>query len=319
MGKQRDAQGGHGQPISFKDQVVVVTGGARGLGRNYAIELARLGASVVVNGISRDVDGRSFAEKTVDVIRAAGGVAIADHHPVDDAEAAPLIIETAIEEFGQIDALINNAGLTHFSSFEQTDLDLFLRMIRLHLVASFLISQTAFGYMAKQGYGRILLTGSATGMFGRKQGVAYASAKAGLIGLLNVISIEGAEKGILANLINPVAKTDIADRAIVRGEATVRTTHAAEEPPRGTTEFVTPLAIYLVSNQCNSTHNIFSAAYGKYARQAIGQGSGWTSPDDAIPPRVEDIAEHWNDVLSRDEVVYPLSTWEQVETSKPTD
>lgn len=146
----QQAPEGRTEQISFADQVVVVTGGARGLGKDYALEAARRGASVVVNGISRNGNGPTFAEEVVAEILAGGGSAVADHHSVENLDEAPKIIDAAIGEFGQIDAVISNAGLTHFSSVPDTNLDLFMSMIRLHLIGAFLVAQQAYPHMASR-------------------------------------------------------------------------------------------------------------------------------------------------------------------------
>ncbi|MCU1363236.1 MAG: short-chain dehydrogenase [Acidimicrobiaceae bacterium] len=304
------------EPITFKDQVVVVTGGARGLGRDYSLELGRRGAAVIVNGISTDADGRTFAEKVVEEIRAAGGTATADHHSISDSNAAALVIDAAIKEFGQVDAVINNAGFNHYSLIEDTDLDLYRSLIEMHLIGSFLVSKRAYEHMVQRGYGRIVLTASMSGMYGRRFGVGYTSAKTGLIGLMNSFSIEGAERGVFTNVVNPSAKTTILDRSITRGDVKPAELFPEEEAPRGMPPFVTPLVLYLASNQCKTSKCIFNAAYGRYAREAIAQAPGWRSEDDVNPPTLEELSAHWDEVCRMDGAWYPTSSREDVLAAK---
>ena len=193
--------------IDFEGQVAVVTGAGRGLGRLYAIELARRGASVVVNDLGGTMHGdgadASVADQVVEEISAAGGTAVASHDSVDSPEGGEAIVRTAVESFGRLDAVVSNAGIFNSIPFDELTPDDWRRMLRVHLDGGFYLAQPAFRVMKKQGYGRFVFISSTAGMFGQHLEAHYAAAKAGLVGLTNIIALEGAPHGILANTVLP--------------------------------------------------------------------------------------------------------------------
>ena|SRR5271166_1952309 len=200
--------------IDFAGQVAVVTGGGRGLGRLYALELAGRGASVVVNDLGESVHGEgtdaSVADLVVAEIKQAGGVAVASHDSVDSPEGGGAIVETALESFGRLDAIVSNAGI--FSSVAVEDLSPtdWGRMSGVHLNGGFYLSQAAYRVMKAQGYGRFVFISSSGGTFGQPLEAHYAAAKAGLVGLSNVVSIEG---GATHHAPAPAAHTSTAKSA----------------------------------------------------------------------------------------------------------
>src|SRR5574342_650066 len=193
--------------IDFTGQVVIVTGAGRGLGRLYAMEIARRGGSVVVNDLGGTMHGEgsdpSVAGQVVEEIERAGGVAVASHDSVASAEGGEAIVRTAVERFGRLDAVVSNAGIFQTVEFEKLAAEDWRRMLSIHLDGSFHLSQPAFRVMKAQGYGRFVFIASSAGLFGQPQSAHYAAAKAGIVGLTNVVAIEGAAHGILANSVLP--------------------------------------------------------------------------------------------------------------------
>ena len=193
--------------IDFAGQVAVVTGAGRGLGRLYAMEMARRGAAVVVNDLGGTMHGEgadaSVADKVVDEITAAGGSAVSSHDSVDSPEGGQAIVATAVESFGRLDAVVSNAGIFNSIAFDELTPDDWRRMLAVHLDGGFYLAQPAFRVMKKQGYGRFVFISSTAGMFGQHLESHYAAAKAGLVGLTNIIALEGAPHGILANTVLP--------------------------------------------------------------------------------------------------------------------
>ncbi|HEY1282474.1 MAG TPA: SDR family NAD(P)-dependent oxidoreductase [Acidimicrobiales bacterium] len=287
-----------------------MTGAGQGLGRSYALELGRRGAKVVVNDVA-SVDGRPAAEVVAQAIRAEGGAAVADVHSVADPAAAVRIVDTARDAFGPVDVVVSNAGTTHFTSFEETDGDLLRAQLAVHLEGPFAAVQCAYADMVQRRFGRIVLISSATGLFGRAAGAAYAAAKASLVGLMNVVAIEGQSHGVLVNIVLPVARTTIADTATRATGRDAAVPTSAPADPRLAPPFVTPLVVYLASEHCQSTHAIYSAVAGRYARVFVATGAGWRSTNDR-PPSVEALAQHWDKVNEATAFAFPASVAEEV-------
>jgi len=289
--------------ISFDGRVAIVTGSGGGLGRTYALDLAARGAQVVVNDLGGTVNGvggdDSAAQKVVDEITAAGGTAVANHDSVSTPEGGESIVKTAVDSFGKVDIVINNAGILRdktFPKLEWPDLD---AVLDVHLKGAFYVSQPAFKVMKENGYGRFVFTASNAGVFGNFGQTNYGAAKMGLVGLSNVLAVEGARAGINSNVIMPVALTRMTEQILGA---------MADQLDPG---LVTPMVTYLSSENCTFTHEVFSAVAGRYARVFVGLAPGWYAGKDA-KPSAEDIAEHIDEIEKQDGYIVPMSVADEL-------
>ena len=209
--------------LGFDGKVVIITGAGGGLGREHALLLAQRGALIVVNDLGGAVDGtgsdKGAAEHVVDEIKAAGGEAVADTNSVATPEGGAAIVQTAIDAFGKVDVVINNAGILRDKSFTGMNPDLMNPVFDVHLKGAFHVSQPAFVRMKEQGYGRIVSTSSAAGIFGNFGQTNYGAAKMGLVGLTRVLAVEGAKYNIKANAIAPLALTRMTENIMGGGLA----------------------------------------------------------------------------------------------------
>jgi len=278
--------------LDFKDRVVVVTGGGGGLGRTYALEIARRGGAVVVNDLGGDVAGTGgggdMANSVVEEVVALGGRAIANYDSVATPEGGERITAAALEAFGRIDALINNAGNLRNASFATLDPVDRDAVWAVHLAGAFNVTQPAYRQMVKQGYGRIVFTTSAAGLFGNPEQSAYAAAKAGIVGLMNVLALEGAEHGVLCNAVAPMAASRMAGK-LDPDHASAMMAMIAPFMSAMDPSFVAPLVVYLASEGCETTHDVYSAVGGRFARIFIGLSEGWKGPRDS-PATLEQVA-----------------------------
>jgi NAD(P)-dependent dehydrogenase (short-subunit alcohol dehydrogenase family) len=283
-------------PIRFDNQVVIVTGAGGGLGRAYALDIARRGGRVVVNDLGGSVEGlgqsTAMADAVVAEIRAAGGEAVASYDSVETIDGAKRIAATALDAFGRIDALINNAGNMRMAWFDDSDPEDLEALLSVHLIGSWNMTRVVWPQMKSQGYGRVVFTTSSAGLFGHKMQSGYAAAKAGIVGLMNVLAQEGEPHGILCNALMPNALSRMTDKAAqsMGGEAVAALAPQLERmrelmDPR----FNVGLAVYLASDRCNSTHAIYSACLGRIARVFVGVTEGWRGAP-GVAPSAEDIA-----------------------------
>lgn len=272
--------------ISLDGQVAIVTGAGGGLGRAYALELARRGATVVVNDIGGAVDGTGAstraADAVVDEIQAAGGEALADYGSVADPEEAAATVQAAIETFGSVDVVVSNAGILRDRSFANLTLEELNAVLDVHLRGAFHVSLPAFRHMKEKGHGRFVFASSNAGLLGNFGQANYGAAKMGLVGLSNVLAIEGAKYGIKSNVIAPVAATRMTQDLL--GPFADRLDPA----------LVAPLVAYLASEDCEVTHEVFSAGGGRFARFFVGSTPGWFSAESV---QAEDIAAHLPEIL----------------------
>jgi len=296
--------------IGFNGQVAVVTGAGRGLGRLYAKELARRGASVVVNDLGGSMHGEgadaSVADQVVDEITAAGGTAVASHDSVDSPEGGEVIVRTAVDEFGRLDAVISNAGIFNSIPFDELTADDWRRMLRVHLDGGFYLAQPAYKVMKSQGYGRFVFIASSAGLFGQHLEAHYAAAKAGLVGLTNVIALEGAPHGILANTVLPFGLSRMVTETL--GDPKALEASGFFEAIRP--ELVVPIVVFLTSHACEFSHRNYSAFGGRFARVFIGLGEGRLEP--GSEPTADDVADHIAEISATEPFTVPQSIYEEV-------
>jgi NAD(P)-dependent dehydrogenase (short-subunit alcohol dehydrogenase family) len=257
--------------LRFDGRVAIVTGAGGGLGRSHALELARRGAHILVNDLGGAVDGNgssmSAAQRVVDEITALGGTAAPNHDTVATWEGGQAIVQAAVDAFGRVDVLVNNAGILRDKAFHKMDRVMIDAVIDVHLKGALYVTQPAFRVMREQGYGRILSTSSASGLFGNFGQANYGAAKAGLAGLTRVLALEGAGHGIMVNAIAPIASTRMTEDLL--GDL------AAKVSP----ESVSPLVAYLAHEQCSVNGHIYSVAGGRIARIFVGETRGIVLPE----------------------------------------
>jgi NAD(P)-dependent dehydrogenase (short-subunit alcohol dehydrogenase family) len=256
--------------LSFDGRVAIVTGAGNGIGRLHALELARRGARVVVNDLGGAMDGtgssESVAESVVAEIIEGGGEATASTHSVASPEGGHAIVRTAMDAWGRVDVLVNNAGILRDASFKNTTPDLLDPVLDVHLRGAFNVTRPAWLIMLDQGYGRIVNTSSGSGLFGNFGQANYGAAKMGLIGMTRVLAIEGGRKGICTNAIAPIAKTRMTEEIMGEGGD-------AYAP-----ELITPLVVYLAHESCDRNGNFYSVGGGKVSRVFIGATTGIEDP-----------------------------------------
>jgi NAD(P)-dependent dehydrogenase (short-subunit alcohol dehydrogenase family) len=264
------------ETINFDHQVVVVTGAGGGLGRRYALEFARRGACVVVNDLGTSSDGQgksaSMADSVVAEIVAAGGRAVASYDSVSTRSGGVAIVQTALDHYGRLDAVVNNAGALRNAPVEEISDSILDTMIDVHLKAAFYVTQPALKAMRANRFGRIVFVASAAGVFGSATQAAYGAAKAGQIGLMNALALETAGENIHSNVLLPTATTRMAEGMKPEQIAALQGIFGPVADKIGSAadgSFVAPLVVYLASNACNMSRGIFSAAFGRYARAQI--------------------------------------------------
>ena len=291
--------------IRFDDRVAVITGAGGGLGKTYALEFAKRGGKVVVNDLGGSADGSgagsSMADQVVKEISEAGGTAVANYDSVATVEGGEAIIQTALDNFGQVDIVVNNAGILRDKSFAKlTNAELEI-VLDVHLKGAFYVSQPAFRAMKERNYGRFIFTASAAGIFGNFGQTNYGAAKMGLVGLPNVLAVEGKKNNILSNVIAPIARTRLTEDLM---GALADNLHP---------EQVTSLVTYLCSEANEETHQIYSVGGGKYSRIFIGMAPGWFAGVGEIPT-AEDIAANLGKINSDEGYIIPDSIAAEMQT-----
>jgi NAD(P)-dependent dehydrogenase (short-subunit alcohol dehydrogenase family) len=288
--------------ISFRGRVVIVTGAGGGIGRTYALDIAKRGGAVVVNDLGGDVAGRNpsraMADGVVAEIREGGGRAVPSYDSVASVEGAQRLTATALDQFGHIDALINNAGNMRNALFEDTNDEDLDAVLGAHLRGTINVTRAVWPHMKARKYGRVVFTTSGSGMYGNKLQAGYAAAKAGITGLMNVLALEGQDHGILCNALMPNAVGRMAQQMIrdMGQQATEQATVMMGAVGHSMApEFNTALGVYLSSEGCSSTHSIYSACVGRIARVFVGVTPGWQGSREH-PATAEDIAAHFEEI-----------------------
>ncbi len=280
--------------IRFDDRVAVVTGAGAGLGKAYALELASRGAKVVVNdlGGARDGSGKgssSPADEVVDEIKALGGEAVANYDNVATPEGGENIVKTALDAYGRVDIVINNAGILRDKSFIKMAPENWKAVMDVHLNGAYHVTRPAMAAMKQNGYGRIVMTTSAAGLYGNFGQSNYSAAKMALVGLMNTLKLEGKKYNIKVNTIAPIAASRLTEDVM---------------PPdlfeKSKPEFVVPMVMYLCGENCAESGAIFNSGMGYFSRAAIHTGPTVQLGDPDNPPTPEQIHDNWNKINSMD-------------------
>jgi len=275
--------------IRFDDRVIIVTGAGSGLGKSHALEFARRGGKVVVNDLGGSVDGTgsgaAAADLVVKEIEEAGGTAVPNYDSVSTPEGGEAIVQSALDNFGRVDVVINNAGILRDRSLVKMSPEEWDAVLDVHLRGAYCVSRPALRAMKENNYGRFVFTASAAGVFGNFGQGNYGAAKMGLVGLSNVVSQEGLKNNIKSNVIAPIALT--------RMTTGIMDNLGLKLDP----EYVTSMVVYLASEECEQTHEIYSVGAGRYARVFVGLCPGWadTGGDHVSAEEVRDNLDQIRD------------------------
>jgi 3-hydroxy-3-methylglutaryl CoA synthase/NAD(P)-dependent dehydrogenase (short-subunit alcohol dehydrogenase family)/putative sterol carrier protein len=280
------------EKIRFDGRVAVITGAGAGLGRIYALELAKRGAQVVVNDLGGARDGSgdgssSPADAVVEEIKALGGQAVANYDNVALPEGGEGIVQTALDAFGRVDIVINNAGILRDKSFINMAPENWQAVLDVHLNGAYHVTKPAMAVMRENGYGRIVMTSSAAGLYGNFGQTNYSAAKMALVGFMNTLRLEGMKYNIQVNTIAPIAASRLTEDVM---------------PPdlfeKSKPEFVSPMVLYLCSEECRESGGIFNTGMGYFSRAAMLTGRSVTLGDADNPPTPEEISENWDKINS---------------------
>ena len=286
--------------IGFDGQVAIVTGAGHGLGRQHALQLAARGARVVVNDLGGTVDGTGAdagpAQQVADEINAAGGEAVADTSSVASQAGGEAIVQTALDAFGRVDIVVNNAGILRDKAFHNLTADLLDPVLQVHLYGAFWVTLPAWKLMREQNYGRVINTTSAAGLFGNFGQTNYGAAKMGLVGFTKALAQEGRKRNVLANVIAPGARTRMTEDLLGPMADSL-------DP-----EAVTPVVVYLASDQCDVTGQILSVAGGRVSRVVVAEPLGYYSKD--LSP--EQVRDNWDTIASLDDLIVPDNANEEI-------
>jgi NAD(P)-dependent dehydrogenase (short-subunit alcohol dehydrogenase family) len=285
-------------------RVAIVTGAGGGLGRAHALLLAARGAHVVVNDLGGSPDGTGAdagpAQAVVAEIVKAGGTAVANGDSVATPEGAKAIVQTALETYGRLDAVVNNAGILRdrsLAKLTQEDMDL---VLDVHLKGTIYVTQAAFGVMKQAGFGRFVHTGSAAGLFGNFGQSTYSAAKMGICGFSRTLAEEGARFDITSNVIAPTARTRLTEQVL-------GSLADALDP-----ELVSPLVVALLEPSCTITREVFSVGGGRYSRVFTGVTPGWYAGR-ALIPTPEEVAAHLEQIMSTESFTMPTSVADELQ------
>lgn len=285
-------------PIRFDNRVAIVTGAGAGLGRSHALLLADRGAKVVVNDLGEG------AERVAEEVRARGGVAVASTRSVAERDSAAAIVADALEAFGRIDIVLNNAGILRDRSFATMDPDVFELVVRVHLLGTAFVTHAAWPHLLAQGYGRVVFTASSSGLANSFGQANYAAAKAGMVGLMNSLKNEGRKSGVLVNTISPVAATGMTEGLL--GERMAR----ISQP-----EHVSAAVGWLCSEDCDVTGEILATGCGHYAVVKFMKAPGVVlNPEH--PGSIEEIISARHDIFRMEGAEPYLATMDPATRAK---
>ncbi|MCP2340052.1 SDR family oxidoreductase [Actinomadura rupiterrae] len=288
--------------LRYDGRVAIVTGAGHGLGRQHALELAARGAKVVVNDLGGDRSGVGAsagpAQEVVDEITKNGGEAVANPDNVATPEGAEAIVQTAVDAFGKVDIVVNNAGILRDKSFKNMTVEEFDAVIAVHLRGSFLVTKAAWPHLRENGYGRIVNTSSPAGLFGNFGQANYATAKMGLVGFTKTLAHEGAKYDIKANAIAPVAWTRMTEDLL-----------PADFKDHLGVDKVTPLVAYLVHESNPDSGEVYTVGGGRIAKMLVAEGPGWGTKD-ALS--VEAVRDNWAAINAAEPHTVPKNVGEQM-------
>lgn len=290
------------EPVRFEDKVVIVTGAGGGLGRAHALLFAKHGARVVVNDLGGSAHGEganaSAADRVVAEIREAGGTAVANHDSVTDGDK---VVQNALDAFGRIDVVVNNAGILRdktFAKMEDADWDL---VYRVHVEGAYKVTHAAWPHMREQNYGRVIFTSSTSGIYGNFGQSNYGMAKLGLYGLTRTLAVEGRKNNILVNAIAPTGGTRMTEGLI-----------PADVFELLKPELISPLVVFLGSEQCQETSGLFEVGGGWIGKtrweRSIGAGF---DPRTGFSP--EEVAASWQNICDFEGAAHPKDTIEALQ------
>ena len=280
--------------LGFDGKVAIVTGAGGGLGREHALLLASRGALVVVNDVGGALDGSGSdvgpGQHVVEEIKAAGGEAVVDTNSVATPDGGAAIVQTAIDAFGRIDIVVNNAGILRDKSFHNMTPDMIDAVLAVHLHGAFYVTQPAWVHMREQAYGRIIVTASSAGLFGNFGQANYGAAKTGLVGMAHVLAQEGERYNIKVNAIAPTAGTRM-----------TREIFGDELADKLAPELVSPVVAWLAHEDCPVSGHTYSVGGGRVARIFVGEGPGYL--DTSTPLTVEAVRDHFDQIDSTDDFI----------------
>lgn len=296
------------ETLRLDNYVAIVTGGGRGLGRAYCLELAARGASVVVNDVSS-----AHAEGTAAEVERLGGQALVSVESVATRDGAHRIVEGAVGRFGGVDAVVSNAGFMLNGMFEDQTAEMLDAMLDVHIKGAFHLCQAAWPSMLGRGGGRIVLITSSGGMWAMQGEANYAAAKAGVYGLGKALAFEGKPLGIYVNMVLPHALTSIMDGAPLPEFANYMKPGVRDAiEPRRRAEAVSPIVGFLASPACELSGEAFAAGCGRFARVFVGEAAGWLAPNSAAIT-IEDVAENMATIRNLDGYQVPENAYDEIE------
>jgi len=288
----------------FDGKVAVVTGAGDGLGRQHAFELASRDAKLVVNDIGKTTDGQSSAERVATELQKNGAEAVADSGNVGDETAVEALIQRAVDTFGRIDILINNAGNGVTAPIWKISTENFNSVLNVHLFGTFWAMRAALRHMRRTGYGRIVNTASALGAFGAPHSAPYVTAKAGIIGLSRAAALDNVDMDIRVNAIAPVANTTLAKPFF--------SSHPELKTEKLTPAHVSPVVLYLCHESCSLNGELLSVAAGRVARIFAATAPGFYSET----PSSEQVADNLEIVMDPADYIVPATSMDQYQFLK---